>query len=114
MKKLIFIVIAVFAMIKFVSAQEYGADFRDRLQFGLKVGMNYSNVYDANGEGFSAKAKAGLATGLFITIPIGTYLGVQPEILLSQKDLRQRAASLAALMTLNVLLLILMCPCYLL
>lgn len=63
-------------------------DFRSRLLFGLKGGINYSNVYDTQGEDFSAKAKFGLATGVFMAIPIGKYLGVQPEILYSEKGFK--------------------------
>ncbi|WP_396168613.1 porin family protein [Flavobacterium sp.] len=60
-------------------------DNRDKLFFGLKVGSNYSNVYDSQGENFVADAKFGLAAGGFVSIPIGTYFGIQPEVLFSQK-----------------------------
>ncbi|MGZ3932623.1 MAG: porin family protein [Bacteroidia bacterium] len=60
-------------------------DFRERLTFGLKAGANYSNVYDSQGESFHANPKIGLATGVFLAIPIGKYLGIQPEVLFSQK-----------------------------
>ena len=70
------------------TAQENTTDFRDRLTFGLKVGANYSNVYDAQGESFHAGPKVGLATGAFLAIPIGKYLGIQPEVLFSQKGFK--------------------------
>lgn len=60
-------------------------DNRAKLQLGAKIGANYSNVYDTQGEDFTADPKLGLATGVFICIPIGTYLGVQPEVIYSQK-----------------------------
>jgi hypothetical protein len=60
-------------------------DYRDRMLFGFKIGTNYSNVYDAQGDAFNAKAKFGLAAGGFFAIPIGKYIGIQPEILFSQK-----------------------------
>ncbi len=60
-------------------------DFRDKLMFGLKAGVNYSNVYDAQGEQFNADPKFGFVGGVFLEIPIGKYLGVQPEVLFSQK-----------------------------
>ena len=53
--------------------------------FGLKAGANYSNVYDSDGEEFTADSKIGFAGGLFLTIPIGEFIGVQPEILYSQR-----------------------------
>jgi hypothetical protein len=55
------------------------------MMFGIKAGANYSNVYDAQGEEFHNDAKFGFAGGVFISIPIGKFLGVQPEVLYSQK-----------------------------
>jgi hypothetical protein len=63
-------------------------DNREKFQFGLKAGLNYSNVYDAKGEEFNADAKFGFVGGLFMAIPIGKYFGVQPEVLISQKGFR--------------------------
>lgn len=67
------------------SKHENNTDFRDKLLLGFKAGANYSNVYDAKGEAFQANAKIGFAGGVFLAIPIGKYLGVQPEVLYSQK-----------------------------
>jgi hypothetical protein len=53
--------------------------------FGIKIGGNFSNVYDSDGEKFDADGKMGLATGAFISIPFGTSLGFQGEVLFSQK-----------------------------
>ena len=86
MKKIILIIGAVTTMANFSSAQE--TDLRERLLFGLKAGVNYSNVYDAQGEEFQADPKLGLAAGAFIVIPIGKYLGIQPEVLYSQKGFK--------------------------
>lgn len=66
-------------------AQGNGISFREKLSFGLKAGVNISNVYDSEGEQFNADAKFGLAAGAFVAIPLGKYFGVQPEILFSQK-----------------------------
>lgn len=66
----------------------YAATAQDGLAFGLKVGTNYSNVYDSEGEDFEADAKFGLAAGAFLSIPIGKYLGIQPEVLFSQKGFK--------------------------
>lgn len=87
MKKIILtiVTITVALMVNNGNAQENRTDFRDRLLFGLKAGTNYSNVYDAQGEAFNANPKFGLATGAFLAIPIGKYLGIQPELLFSQK-----------------------------
>jgi len=63
-------------------------DTRGEFHLGLKAGMNYSNVYDSQGEDFVADAKAGFAAGVFFTIPIGNLVGVQPEVLFSQKGFK--------------------------
>jgi hypothetical protein len=60
-------------------------EFRERLTGGLKVGANYSNVWDESDQDFEADSKLGFAGGAFISIPIGRYLGIQPEVMISQK-----------------------------
>lgn len=67
---------------------ENKTDFRNKLLIGFKVGANYSNVYDAQGEEFSADPKLGAVVGAFLAIPIGKYLGVQPEVLFAQKGFK--------------------------
>lgn len=88
MKKSIILtgVIAVLLMNN-VIAQE-NTDSRIKAQFGLKIGANYSNVYDTEGEEFKADPKFGLATGAFVVIPISEILGVQAEALFSQKGFK--------------------------
>lgn len=68
-----------------VNAQE---DYRDNLKFGLKAGGNYSNVWDERDQDFEADGRAGFATGMFLHIPIGKFIGVQPEVLFSQKGFK--------------------------
>lgn len=87
MKKSIIIAGLFLSLINISMAQDSSneTDNREKLQFGLKGGLNYSNVYDSQGEEFKADAKFGLAAGAFIAIPIGKYLGIQPEVLISQK-----------------------------
>lgn len=74
------IMVSLFAMTTF--AQD---DYRDKVVFGLKAGMNYSNVWDEKNQDFQADGKAGFAGGAFVTIPLGTILALQPEVLVSQK-----------------------------
>ncbi len=88
MKKLsLFAIMALVASSSF--AQESNADFRKKFQMGIKVGSNYSNIYDTKGDKFDAENKFGLAGGVFIAIPIGKVFGIQPEILFSQKGYKQ-------------------------
>ena len=60
-------------------------DQRDQLFFGVKIGVNYSNIYDSQGENFVDDPKYGVVLGGFVSIPIGAFFGVQPELLYSQK-----------------------------
>jgi Outer membrane protein beta-barrel domain len=82
MKKGILLVVAVVAMAMSSTAQGSG------IQFGVKAGANYSNVYDSQGEKFNADGKFGYATGVFLGIPLGELLGVQPEVMFSQKGFK--------------------------
>lgn len=88
MKNKLFMIAAIAFMASNVIAQDTVTDLREELKFGVKVGANYSNVYDEQGDDFNADPKFGLAAGVFLAIPIGKYLGVQPEILFSQKGFK--------------------------
>jgi len=81
MKKLVLMLAVVALIAANVNAQES----RDKLYFGLKAGGNYANVYDEQGDQFTANGKLGFVGGGFLAIPIGKFLGIQPEILYSQK-----------------------------
>ena len=84
-KKLSIVAITLTMLTLNVNAQDDALDTRDRIQLGAKVGLNYANVYDSEGEEFKADPKLGMVLGAFISIPIGTYFGIQPEVLYSQK-----------------------------
>jgi Outer membrane protein beta-barrel domain len=60
-------------------------DPRDMLQFGLKAGINYSAIYNTKGQNFLDNPLFGPAFGGFLSVPFGTYLGIQPEVLYSAK-----------------------------
>lgn len=75
----------VFSMGTLLSAQTSDGDPREVTSFGIKAGINYSNVWDERGQDFNADPRVGFAGGVFLGIPIGQFLGVQPEILFSQK-----------------------------
>jgi hypothetical protein len=64
-------------------------DSRNELRFGLKAGVNFSNVYDEEGQDFVADGKAGIAAGAFLSVPLGKFIGFQPEIMYSQKGYKQ-------------------------
>lgn len=63
-------------------------DRRESFEFGVKAGLNISNVWDSKDQEFNADPKIGLAGGVFLGIPIGPYIGIQPELLISQKGFK--------------------------
>jgi hypothetical protein len=91
MKKLTLIFAAIILMALNSNAQNHKTN-QDRegggLQLGLKLGTNYSNIYDTKGEEFQADGKFGLVGGAFVTVPIGNLFGFNPEFLFSQKGFK--------------------------
>ncbi|MEX2484059.1 MAG: porin family protein [Brumimicrobium sp.] len=71
-------------------------DYREELRFGIKAGGNFSNVYDSQSDDFEADGKLGFAGGVALSIPIGKYFGIQPELLLSQKGFKGRGSFLGS------------------
>lgn len=69
----------------FANAQRINLAPQDRFTVGIKGGINWSNVWDEQGQHFQASSKAGFAGGAFFGIPVIRYFGVQPELLVSQK-----------------------------
>lgn len=84
-KKTILAIAALVLMVNVGSSQNQIIDTRSKVQVGFKLGANLSNVYDTSDESFTADSKLGLAGGAFAAIPIGSFLGIQPEFLFSQK-----------------------------
>lgn len=85
MKTLLFLTTIGICSILKVNAQTVIEDTREDFVFGIKAGVNGSNVWDEKGQDFRADPKVGFVGGGFLGIPIGKYLGVQPEVLFSQK-----------------------------
>ena len=72
----------------------YAQSSSDQLHIGVKAGANYSNMYDSQNKEYSADGKIGFAAGAFVSIPIGTYFGIQPEVLFSQKGFKATSSVL--------------------
>ncbi|MBC7411220.1 MAG: PorT family protein [Bacteroidia bacterium] len=87
MKKLILIALSIVSVNSISNAQD-DDNRREKIIIGAKVGGNLSNVYDDSGEDFIADSKLGLALGAFLAIPINKFIGVQPEVLYSQKGFK--------------------------
>ena len=83
MKKITLIVALILLSVStYMNAQDGS---REKIHLGIKAGLNISSIYDTKGEDYHAEPIAGFAGGGFAAIPMGKYLGVQPEILFAQK-----------------------------
>jgi len=73
MKKLLFVFIAG---ISFATANAQGS-----LQFGVKGGLNLSNITVSNGfDGYSYSSLASFNAGLFLKVPVVRFFSIQPEL----------------------------------
>jgi hypothetical protein len=88
MKKIILMLAIITSISATSNAQTPISKNAGDFHIGIKAGVNVSNVYDTKGQDFVAKAKAGLAIGAFAQIPLGSIIGIQPEILYSQKGFK--------------------------
>ena len=89
----------LFSFLVFIFSITNAQDNRSTLRFGPKVGLNLANVYDSEGEKFDADSKLGFAVGAFAAIPIGNILGLQPELLFSQKGYKASGSVLGSAYT---------------
>ena len=85
MKKAITLIALVTLSITNSIAQTSSTDNREKLFFGIKIGANYSNVYDSEGEDFVADGKFGLAGGAFVSIPVGKFIGISTRSIIFTK-----------------------------
>ena len=74
----------------------YAQKTRDAFSLGIKVGSNYSNVFDSQGDQFSAEGKFGLAAGAFLSLPLGKVIGIQPEVIYSEKGFKASGSFLGS------------------
>lgn len=94
MKKLILLTAAVLLAATTAFSQEM--DARNKVQVGVKVGINSSNVYDEDASDFRAESKRGFAGGVFFAIPFGDLIGIQPAVMFSQKGFKATGTILFA------------------
>lgn len=87
MKKIIYIVSAI-VLLTFNQVSAQSDDRRENLELGIKGGVNLSNIWDDASSDFQYDSKIGGVIGAFIGIPMGKMLGIQPEVLLSQKGFK--------------------------
>jgi hypothetical protein len=91
MKKVILTTIVFAILINNSKAQEVpkkDGGFRTQTLVGIKIGTNYSNVYDNNDASFKTSSKFGSAFGAYLSLPISKLIGIQSELLFSQKGFK--------------------------
>ncbi len=88
MKKLALIILIATSFWATSVFSQQTVDFKNRIYVGVKLGLNYSNVWDSEGEEFNADGKIGLVGGGFMSIPILDVFSFQPELLFSQKGFK--------------------------
>lgn len=79
---------SIIAQDQTTNSAPYEMDAREELKVGIKAGMNYSNVYSESGDDFVADGKVGFAGGVFVSIPLNQLIGIQPELMYSQKGFK--------------------------
>lgn len=96
MKRLLFLIIfaSLFWATNIFSQGSF--DFENKMYIGAKLGFNYSNVWDSEGEEFKAEGKFGFVGGGFLSIPILDVFSFQPELLFSQKGFKATGRLLGA------------------
>jgi hypothetical protein len=62
--------------------------------FGIKGGVNFSNIIKTNDRNFETQFKPGLNAGLFVDIPVVEGLAFSPELMFSQKGYKTTGTSL--------------------
>lgn len=68
-----------------IGQEKSTSDYREKTQFRLKAGGNYSGVTNSDGESFVPEGRLGIVAGAFVAIPLSEQFGIQPEVLFSQK-----------------------------
>jgi len=83
-----FFIVAVLFISSTLLAQDMGTDSREKMKFTVKGGFNYSNIYNTKTEELTSDGKLGFVGGIALNIPLGKFLGFQPEALISQKGFK--------------------------
>jgi hypothetical protein len=96
-KAILMIALVTFSVSSSMAQTELtSTDYREKLFFGIKGGANYSNVFDSEGNNFESDGKFGMVGGVFVSIPLGKFIGFQPEVLFSQKGFKSSGTFLGA------------------
>jgi len=70
------------------------ASAQDRIKFGIKGGLNYSDIIKGDGNNnFDTESKAGFNAGITLEIPLIAGLQFTPEVLYAQKGYKNTYSS---------------------
>lgn len=58
------------------------------VKFGIRGGINLSNISRDGDSDFSSGSKTGFNAGVFVDLPLGSVLSIQPEVQFSQKGFK--------------------------
>lgn len=81
MKKLTFI-ISIIISATVARAQD---DPREKFHIGVKGGLNFASLIQDSYPDYNVDNKIGYVAGAYAAIPLNKFIGLQPEILISQK-----------------------------
>lgn len=88
MKEGIFLAIVWILVIPVQAEAQAEVNENRTMKAGIKAGFNNSNVWDEREHDAIGDTKIGLASGLFLFVPLTHSFGLQPEVLISQKGYR--------------------------
>jgi len=96
--KQIMVATAAFLLISAVkvNAQSTSAPAKDGLHFGVRAGVNLSNLVKDGDDNSTTGSKLGLNAAAFLEIPVTTGFSVQPELQFSQKGFKTSGSVLGA------------------
>lgn len=84
----------IFALICTTTVSAQDDDSRTHIHGGLKAGFNFSSMIREEEPNFDVDTKLGYVAGAFVAIPIGKFLGFQPEVLISEKGFNSNGTSI--------------------
>ncbi len=73
-----------------VNAQDDSGDSRENFHIGIKGGLNFASLIQDSYPDYEVDHKLGYVAGAYIAIPVNKFIGLQPEVLISQKGFESR------------------------
>lgn len=95
MKKMIMLP-ALLVLVSTVKLSAQSASKTNDIHFGLRAGVNVSNVIKSGDEDFSTGSKVGFNAAAFLELPIASVFSIQPELQYSQKGFKASGSFLGA------------------